>query len=96
MFEKDTAAADAAFGFKPDDFGPVEFWPENADAVLVFRRMATQWRMSMAGPTGLDYAVLFRLLDDAAGDDKEMWYELLDDVSVMEGAALDAMRPKDD
>jgi hypothetical protein len=61
--------------------------------VTLFRRMTTQWRMSMGGPTGLDYNVLFRLLDNErlSGDD---WDLMLTDVSVMEAAALEAMAQK--
>jgi hypothetical protein len=84
----------AAFGFKPEDYGDwVEIWPENWDSVTLFRRMTTQWRMSMGGPTGLDYNVLFRLLDNErlSGDD---WDLMLADVSVMEAAALEAMAQK--
>ena len=47
----------------------------------------------MGGAVGLDYNVLFRLLDDAAENDRVKWYELFDDVAVMESAALEAMRP---
>lgn len=54
--------------------------------------MATQWRVSMNGVIGLDYNVLFRLLDDEVDGDKTRWYELLDDLAVLECAALEAMR----
>jgi hypothetical protein len=59
----------------------------------MFRRMTTQWRMSMGGPTGLDYNVLFRLLDnERLGGDE--WDAMLADVCVMEAAALEAMAQK--
>jgi hypothetical protein len=83
------------FGFTPEDFGPTEVWPENTQVVWVFRKVATQWRMGMAGPIGLDYNVLFRLLDDEAGSDQVLWYEMLEDIAIMEGAAITAMRPRD-
>jgi hypothetical protein len=94
IYERVDEAELAAFGFKPEDYGEwVEIWPENWDAVTLFRRMTTQWRMSMGGPTGLDYNVLFRLLDNErlSGDD---WDLMLTDVSVMEAAALEAMAQK--
>lgn len=95
MFARDETASDEVFGFKPEDFGPTEVWPENHQVVRMFRRVASQWRMGMSGPVGLDYNVLFRLLDDEAGSDREFWYELLEDISIMEGAAITAMRPRD-
>ena len=81
-----------AFGFTEDDFAPVEVWPENWEIFLLFRRLATQWRVGMGGPTGLEYGVAYRLLDDLAGGDREEWYRLLDDLRVLEQAALEAMR----
>lgn len=69
----------------PKDF---EVWPENWAAVEMFLRISTQWRTSMAGPIGLDYGALewlFRLYEV-----KEP-RSLLEDLQVMEGAALTAM-----
>lgn len=54
----------------------------------------TQWRTGMGGATGLDYNVLFRLLDREAGS-AERWDELFDDVRVMESVALEEMARKD-
>ena len=53
--------------------------------------MRTQWDAGMGGATGLRYPVLFELMDrrGIAGDD---WWQMLDDVRVMEAAALEAMR----
>lgn len=53
--------------------------------------MATQWRVGMNGPTGLDYGVLFVLMD-RLGLDEEAFDGLLDDVRVMEAEALKVMR----
>jgi hypothetical protein len=81
----------AAFGLdlpeqaSSDDF---EVWPENWDAVLMFLRISTQWRTSMGGPIGLDYGALewlFRLYEVTEPR------SLLEDLQVMEGAALTAM-----
>ena len=45
----------------------------------------------MGGPTGLDYTVLFRLLDQH-GLSKEEWSLGFDDIRIMESAALETMR----
>lgn len=55
--------------------------------------MRTQWRTrGMDGrPYGLDYAVLFRLMDEDGLMGRD-WRDTLDDVRVMESAALEEMR----
>lgn len=57
----------------------------------LFIRMGTQWRVGMTGATGLDYGVLFRLMDDdgLAGDERR---QRIDDVQTLEVAALERMR----
>lgn len=40
-----------------------DIWPENWAALEVFSALQTQWRVGMAGPTGLDYAVLPVVMD---------------------------------
>ena len=73
---------------------PVEIWPENMQAYELFCAMDTQWRIGMAGPTGLDYAALpmaLRMIGAARAD----WPQLMADIRVMESAALQAMRSKD-
>ena len=70
---------------------PIEVWPENWPTFLLFSRLSTQWRIGMAGPTGLDYSALYPLLDKVATSSDE-WDEIFEDVRVMERAALDAMR----
>jgi hypothetical protein len=37
---------------------PLGIWPGNWKTVLLFAALGTQWRAGMAGPVGLDYAVL--------------------------------------
>lgn len=49
--------------FYPHPNQPPELWPCNATAVRVFCAMQTQWRVGMAGATGLDYAALPTVLD---------------------------------
>jgi hypothetical protein len=74
---------------------PVLVWPDNRQAVLVFRAMRTQWRTAgMGGFLGLDYGVL-----------PEMWRRLhiqpkdrdriFGDLQVMEDAALEVIHRKD-
>ena len=65
----------------------MEVWPENHAAFSLFNNLSTQWRIGMGGPTGLDYAAVYPLLDRAAKDPQE-WDELFSDIQVMEGAAL--------
>ena len=81
----------AAFGLdlpEQASSGDFEVWPENWNAVLMFLRISTQWRTSMGGPIGLDYGALewlFRLYEVTEPR------SLLEDLQVMEGAALTAM-----
>lgn len=49
----------------------------------------------MSGPTGLRYEALYPLLDRMADGDTDRWYELLDDIQVLERTALAAMSSKD-
>lgn len=91
MDAKQKAEAEA-WGFDLDELGgePIIVWPENIRVFFLFHAMRTQWRMSMNGPTGLDYNVL-----------PEMWRRLkvppqdrdatFADLQVIEGAALTAM-----
>lgn len=67
---------------QPDVF---EVWPENQSSVETFLRMVTQWRATMSGVVGLDYNVLFQIMDLYAINDQVMVFE---DVRIMESAAL--------
>lgn len=70
----------------------MELWPENWPVFEVFAQLRTQWRVAFGGPTGLDYAALYPLLDRAWRADAEQWRMAFDDVREMEAAALEAMR----
>lgn len=68
-------------------------WPENFPAINTFSRVSTQWRVGTGGAIGLDYAALYPLLDRLGLSDAE-WLQALDDIRVMESAALTAMNTK--
>ncbi|MFZ9620419.1 MAG: DUF1799 domain-containing protein [Prochlorococcaceae cyanobacterium] len=65
-----------------------EVWKENWDAVVMWTRLQTQWRASAGGVIGLDYGVLEWLLRLYEVKDQRA---LLEDLQIMEGAALAAM-----
>lgn len=52
--------------------------------------VSTQWRTGASGPIGLDYGVLFQLFR-VRGIARKKWADLLDDIQIMEGAALKTM-----
>lgn len=88
----------ARAGFLPDDFEDDDepgstFWPENAEAVALFNLVQTQWRIGFSGPTSLDYGTVYPLLDRMDLKHAE-WDQLLDDIRVMEAAALAEMHKK--
>jgi len=64
---------------------PFEVWPENENAVNMFLKASTQWRVGPGGITGLDYNVLFRLFSLYGIKDKR---GTLEGVQVMENTAL--------
>lgn len=53
--------------------------------------MSSQWNVGMGGATGLNYLVMFDLITRKGFTDKS-WWDALDDLRVMESAALDLMR----
>lgn len=69
-------------------------WPDNWDAVILFQRMGRQWRTGMNGATGLDFNVLFRMMD-RMNLTPSRYDELEYEITVLEGAALEAMHEKD-
>lgn len=86
----------AAAGLTAADFASevVEVWPENEPAYFLFQALSRQWRIGMAGPTGLDHNVLLRRLDRMNLEPDE--YDQLDfDIRLMEEEALLIMRSKD-
>lgn len=79
----------------PEDFvvDDVEVWPENWPAFTLFRDMQTQWRIGMAGQTGLDYPALFAVMDlhQIPSEEKR---QVFADIQVMEDAALAQIHKK--
>ena len=68
-------------------------WPCCWKSVEVFARLATQWRVGMAGAIGLDYAavpVVMRAVSVPATDRAAVF----DDLQVMEREALAVLREK--
>lgn len=65
--------------------GVTEIWPENLPAFDLFSSVLTQWRVGMAGPTGLDYAALPAVMDMLGCTNRR---ELFADLQVMESEAL--------
>lgn len=71
-----------------DDFG---VWEENADTVVMFMRLQTQWRVIDGGFLGLDYqsaAFLFKIHDVANPA------EMMNDLQAMEMAALQVLNKR--
>ena len=61
---------------------------------MLFSRLSTQWRMGMGGPTGLDYTLPLKLMDRMNLNEKD-YDVMLDDLYVMELAALNEMKKED-
>lgn len=73
---------DAGSNGEDDDFA---IWDENADTLMMFMRLQTQWRVIDGGFLGLDYqsaAFLFKIHDVANPA------EMMNDLQAMEMAAL--------
>lgn len=92
MYERqpDTAQLDA-FGLTAADLGQqqdVEVWPDNWQAVQLLNRMSTQWRLGFGGAVGLDYNVLYRMMD-RLGLVPEEFDQIEADIQVMEMTVLE-------
>lgn len=55
--------------------------------------MRTQWRVGAAGPTGLDYAAIYPLIDRSTSGSDE-WDLLLTEIQQIEIGALNEMYSK--
>ncbi len=58
----------------------------------MFLRLQTQWRMSMSGVLGLDYVAVEWMLRLYGVEDQR---SMLEDLQVMEGAALTLINKKE-
>lgn len=58
----------------------------------MFLRLQTQWRTSMSGVVGLDYGAVQWMLRLYEVEDQR---SMLEDLQVMEGAALNMMNKKE-
>lgn len=74
---------------RTDDF---EVWEENWPAVEMFLRVQTQWRTTMGGILGLDYGAVAWLLKLYEVEDPRA---LLEDLQIMEAAAMMALNSKE-
>lgn len=66
---------------KPQEY---EIWPEHEDAVVLFLRCQTQWRVGGSGVVGLDYGVVLQMMDLYAVEERR---QALEDLQVMETRA---------
>ena len=71
----------------------VKVWPENWLAFELFHKLQTQWRTGAMGATGLDYDILFSLLNRRRLNDQD-FDQIFADVQVMEISALNTMNKK--
>jgi hypothetical protein len=83
----------AAFGLKPQHKSAAktehyEVWDEHWEAVMMFMRMSTQWNVVMGGYVGLKYEVLVGAGGLMALYDVENPRQLLEEIQIMEAAAL--------
>lgn len=65
----------------------LDIWPENEMPILVFAAMQTQWRIGMAGSSGLDYSAL-PVVEARLGVGESDRYEVFAALQLMERAAL--------
>lgn len=87
----------AAFGLvqeRPPEAPPVfHLWPEHLPALALWSDVQTQWRVGMAGPTGLDYAGV-RASPAFVALRRSKREKVFADLCIMEAAALQAWRDK--
>lgn len=73
---------------------PLVVWPENVQAVLVFRAMQTQWLVAANGRYGLNYAVL-PVVEQRLKVPPEDIDQVFTDLRVLEASALEEMHADD-
>lgn len=97
LYEKQPEAADLArYCLKQSELPKSEatqLWPEHWPVLRFFCEIATQWRQGAAGPTGLDYNVVFAELTRQGFKNKK-FQNMLDDLRVIESEALNVIHTK--
>lgn len=63
-------------------------WPDNVATWRCWTRVRTQWRVGMAGATGLDYAGVRAFLEEQ-GLDESTRREVFEGIQVCEAATLE-------
>lgn len=63
-------------------------WPENVATWALWCGVQTQWRVGVAGATGLDYTAVLALLRHRV-QGRAAQQQAFDDISAMESVALD-------
>lgn len=82
------AERDGGNGSGDTDGNTLNVWPENWPAVQLFARVITQWHSGPIGlPTGLDYSAVEATMR-MTGVKKSERATMLEDLRVMEAAAL--------
>lgn len=76
-----------------EDTSILEVWPENWLPKEVFSETGSQWRVGAAGPTGLDYNVLYKNLD-LRRLKRKTYQDVFQAVRILEAAALKQMTKK--
>ena len=67
--------------------------PSHEDALKLFLRLETQWRVGLSGLVGLDYNVAYSMMD-RMGLSGERQDELITQLSFIEAGYLEARREK--
>lgn len=84
------AAAGVSSGDAEPQEEPIYLWPECVDAWNHWQHLQTQWRVGMAGASGLDYLGVGAYLDEAGVRRGRKRRELFECFQAAEAACLDA------
>lgn len=71
----------------------MEVWPENAEALVVFAKLGTQWRHGFNGITGLIYGEVWRMIRRLRVP-LERRDEVFAGIQVMERAVIEMSKEK--
>lgn len=76
-----------------DDRGDVDVWEDNWDVLHLFSKYDTQWRIGMAGATGLDMLVFFHELDRKQVP-SDLYDTMVEKLLLIEGFAMKHLHKK--